>query len=288
MWGITWSHLGTRDLVIACRERMQLDRQQIGMETFQRQMYHHRVGMEANTLFHRPGSVCLGGGISDHVLSESEVARRAYFRSHPSVVKKSAGDVGMARSPFRLLDARYLLSLVVDFVPEDDTLCLALSCRVMRDTLWARFQVGVLNMFVIGHGIPPRDVWILDYPMVHSRVRIRTRDAAILWYPLRIDWALGLLGAAWPLGGAGAAIDGEVDTLSHCRLIALLERRNRTERDGAESLDQQSRGCDMPACTRVHECRSSSALGAGVATRVDEGAVDIEAEAVVDARVNPV
>lgn len=229
MWGL--GKLATRELVIACRERMQLDRQQMGMETFQRQMYHHRVGMEANTLFHRPGYVRVGGGVFDHELTVPEVARRAYFRSHPTVVKKSAGEVGMSRSPFRLLDARYLLSLVVDFVPEDDALCLALSCRVMRDTLWARFQVGVLNVFVIGHGIPPRDVWILDHPMVDSPVRIRTRDAAILWYPSRIDWALGLSGVAWPLGGAGAAIDGERDALSHCRLVALLERRNRTERD---------------------------------------------------------
>jgi hypothetical protein len=40
-----------------------------------------------------------------------------------------------------------------------------------------------------------------------------------------------LSSAPWPLGGAGLAIDSVVHTLEHHRLISLLDRRNRTERD---------------------------------------------------------
>ena len=40
---------------------------------------------------------------------------------------------------FSLLDARGSLRLVTDAVLEDDVLCLALTCRVLRDALWARF-----------------------------------------------------------------------------------------------------------------------------------------------------
>ena len=223
-----------RDLVVALRERMQLDRQQIVMQSFQRQMWHHRMGLEPNTLFSRPVSVRDERGIPDDVVSDAECERREYSRSHAGVVNNFAVDAGLAGSPFGLLHARHLLALVVDFVSEDDALCLALACRALRDTVWARFRVGVLNVFVIGHGIPPRDVWILDHPKVESVVRIRTRDAAILFYPSRIGWALGLSGAAWPLGGAGAAIDGADHALEHCRLCALLERRNRTERDAPD------------------------------------------------------
>ena len=41
--------------------------------------------------------------------------------------------------PFSLLDARGSLRLVTDAVHEDDALCLALTCRALRDALWARF-----------------------------------------------------------------------------------------------------------------------------------------------------
>jgi hypothetical protein len=40
---------------------------------------------------------------------------------------------------FELLDARGSLRLVTDAVHEDDALCLALTCRALRDTLWERF-----------------------------------------------------------------------------------------------------------------------------------------------------
>jgi hypothetical protein len=44
-----------------------------------------------------------------------------------------------AASPIALLDARGSLRLVTDAVHEDDALCLALTCRALRDALWARF-----------------------------------------------------------------------------------------------------------------------------------------------------
>ena len=45
----------------------------------------------------------------------------------------------LAASPFRTLDTRGTLRLVTDEVHEDDALCLALTCRALRDALWARF-----------------------------------------------------------------------------------------------------------------------------------------------------
>ena len=45
----------------------------------------------------------------------------------------------LAASPLALLDAHGSLLLVTDVVHEDDVLCLALTCRALRDALWARF-----------------------------------------------------------------------------------------------------------------------------------------------------
>ena len=45
----------------------------------------------------------------------------------------------MDASPFALLDTHGCLRLVTDVVHEDDTLCLALVCRALRDELGARF-----------------------------------------------------------------------------------------------------------------------------------------------------
>ena len=51
----------------------------------------------------------------------------------------TADALGLAASPFGMLDARSSLRLVTDAVHEDDALCLALTCRALRDALWARF-----------------------------------------------------------------------------------------------------------------------------------------------------
>ena len=77
----------------------------------------------------------------------------------------------LAGSPFALLDARCHLQLVTDQVHVDDALCLALTCRALRNALWARF---------------PRRAAAGD-----AR-RLRTRDAAVVVTPARLIWVRGL------------------------------------------------------------------------------------------------
>jgi len=48
----------------------------------------------------------------------------------------------LAASPFGLLDASLSLRFVTDVVHEDDVLCLALTCRALRDALWMLYPVG--------------------------------------------------------------------------------------------------------------------------------------------------
>jgi hypothetical protein len=48
-------------------------------------------------------------------------------------------DDAFAASPLALLDACSSLHLITDAVYQDDALCLALTCRALRDVLWARF-----------------------------------------------------------------------------------------------------------------------------------------------------
>jgi hypothetical protein len=90
--------------------------------------------------------------------------------------------------PFGLLDARGSLRLVTDVVHEDDALCLALTCRALRDALWARF--------------PQRPV-----TDAHVGTRVRTRDAAVVERVGRLAWARGsrstLASARWGLRSYG-------------------------------------------------------------------------------------
>ena len=83
-----------------------------------------------------------------------------------------------AASPFGLLDAHGSLRLVTDLVHEDDALCLALTCRALRDALWARFPARPA-----GHA--------------HAGKRLRTRDAAVARLGARVDGA-GLLDLSYP------------------------------------------------------------------------------------------
>ena len=48
---------------------------------------------------------------------------------------------GLRGSPFGLLHASGCLRLVTDGVSEKDALHVALTCRVFRDLLWARFPI---------------------------------------------------------------------------------------------------------------------------------------------------
>jgi hypothetical protein len=79
---------------------------------------------------------------------------------------------------FSLLDTLGSLSLVTDAVHEDDALCLALTCRPLRDALWVRFLRR-----------PAGDP--------HAGARVRTRDAAVLGTVVRLAWARGF-GRPWP------------------------------------------------------------------------------------------
>ena len=82
----------------------------------------------------------------------------------------------LAASPFALLDKHSSLRLVTDAVHEDDALCLALTCRALRDVLWARY---------------PRRAG----GDAHAGARVRTRDVAVVGTAGRLAWARGL---DWP------------------------------------------------------------------------------------------
>jgi hypothetical protein len=82
----------------------------------------------------------------------------------------------LAASPFAMLDAHGSLRFVTDLVHEDDALCLALTCRALRDALWARFPARPA-----GHA--------------HAGKRLRTRDAAVAGLGARVN-ADGLLDLA--------------------------------------------------------------------------------------------
>ena len=69
--------------------------------------------------------------------------------------------------------------LVTEAVHEDDAFCLALACRALRDTLWARF--------------PRRPAGDIS----HAGARVRTRDAAVVGTVGRLVWARGL-DRPWP------------------------------------------------------------------------------------------
>ena len=84
----------------------------------------------------------------------------------------------LADSTFALLDGRGSLRLVTDAVHKDDALCLALTCRALRDALWAHFPAQPA-----GHAAAGTRVW--------------TRDAAVVGTVGRLAWAWGL-DRPWP------------------------------------------------------------------------------------------
>ena len=61
------------------------------------------------------------------------------FDMRTAVAVTTRASAALAGSPFGLLDAVSSLRLVTDAVHEDDALCLALTCRAVRDALWERF-----------------------------------------------------------------------------------------------------------------------------------------------------
>jgi hypothetical protein len=84
----------------------------------------------------------------------------------------------LAASPFALLDAHSSLRLVTDAVHEDDALCLALTCRTLRDALWARF---------------PARAQPLRIGDAHASIkRLHTRQVALVATVARLIWARGM------------------------------------------------------------------------------------------------
>jgi hypothetical protein len=67
----------------------------------------------------------------------------------------------LAASPLALLDKHCSLRLVTDAVHEDDALCLALTCRALRDALWARFRAWLAwgHCDMTGASLTLGDVW---------------------------------------------------------------------------------------------------------------------------------
>jgi hypothetical protein len=86
----------------------------------------------------------------------------------------------LAASAFALLDKHSSIRLVTDAVHEDDALCLALTCRALRDALWARY--------------PQRPAAAGD---ARAGARVRTRDAAMVGAVGRLAWAC-VLDRPWP------------------------------------------------------------------------------------------
>jgi hypothetical protein len=83
----------------------------------------------------------------------------------------------LAGSSFGMLDAASSLRLVTDAVHEDDALCLALTCRPLRDALWERF---------------PAPSFRTDLLRTRDTARLCTRDAAVLASVDRLFWVWGL------------------------------------------------------------------------------------------------
>lgn len=135
--------------------------------------------------------------LAQAALADAHTARaRALetLHSHPSHV---FGEHSAGPSPFMLiLGINPGLRLITDHVEEDDALCLALTCRPMRDAIFARF--------------PSRSLTVKERDMMNEgrlsgelesttvTARIRTRDASIVSSVSRLKWACQLPEAERP------------------------------------------------------------------------------------------
>ena len=127
----------------------------------------------------RPFREPLAFGISDAALLA--------FDMRTAVAVSTRASAALAGSPFGLLDAVSSLRLITDAVHEDDALCLALTCRALRDALWERFPATLLHWSCGG-------VWPgLEF----GPGRILTRDAAVLASVSRLMWASRLDSLEW-------------------------------------------------------------------------------------------
>ena len=113
----------------------------------------------------------------------------------------------LAASPFALLDARSNLRLVTDAVHEDDALCLALTCRPMRDALWARF---------------PRRPAGGDPHLAGKR--LRTQDCAMVVTVARVKWARAWVAAEDEMNTAFEALNAPRHCIREPELAELAAR----------------------------------------------------------------
>ena len=180
---------------------------------------------DESQLFHIRGAACL-----------RRAASRLDARNVARVGVASGGDgagCGLCASPFRLLATAYGLHHVIDVVSEDDAFCLALSCRELRDALYARFTINRVNPYVVGATLPACEVWILGFPgnSLCTCARFKTRDAAMMRSVARIEWGRALRDCAWPHhSGSGAIIDETVMPDEYEMQVSLLGRRARAGR----------------------------------------------------------
>ena len=126
----------------------------------------------------------------------------------------------LADSPFSLLDLHSALHLVTDAVHEDDALCLALTCRVLRDLLWKRFPLkwawteGYVPYNIAWSGDRALDKRMKEkFKNVYASTRIRTRDSAVTMTVERLVWARSL-NQPWP-GSRPGWPSGWTDFLVH-------------------------------------------------------------------------
>jgi hypothetical protein len=123
----------------------------------------------------------------------------------------------LGASPVGLLDSHGCLRLVTDAVHEDDALCLALTCRALRDALWARFPRRPASDAAASRRRDAVQLQLQDAPWdaatplpsqapvkarswaaiqaamngrdgPHVRCRLRTRNAATLSTVSRLTW----------------------------------------------------------------------------------------------------
>jgi hypothetical protein len=158
------------------------------------------------------------------VAAAASVAAAELAEAAALAALKQLPEYALAASPFGLLDNRGSLRLVTDAVPVDDALCLALTCRALRNALWARFPAG-----------PAGDA--------HAGTRLYTRQRALVATVARVVWAQGL-----------DAADGEMN--------AAVEVGARAWRTMVANLDDVRPRHGSPRLSNDDVCRLAARHGA--------------------------
>jgi hypothetical protein len=142
-----------------------------------------------------------------------EEARRRAEEDEAAGRRRGGAAAAQAHNSFTcplsiLVNHEDALRLVTDAVHEDDALCLALTCRALRDVLWARF--------------PRRQAG-----ETHAGARVRTRDVAVVATVGRLAWARGLdqqwQSARQPIADGGNLRDNICETAARHGALASLQ-----------------------------------------------------------------